>query len=258
MFFEWLVQTMNHWSPEYVWGLVLLFCFGSIVFMFRTMGHVGLYVFIAVAMIGASIQVMKQVQFSVYAHPIPLGTILFSSTYLCTDILAEYYGRDAARRGVMVGFIASLLFAVLMLLTMGYRPLSPDDGIQQHMVAIFMQTPALFCAGMTAYLISQYNDVWIFLAIKRLTRGHMLWLRNNVSTCVSGFIDNCIFSFLAFRIFAPHPVAWDELWFSYILGTYGLRVAISLLQTPFMYLTRVLKPDSADIKSPSTKSKTKG
>jgi hypothetical protein len=33
-------------------------------------------------------------------------------------------------------------------------------------------------------------------------------------------------------------VGIEPLIFTYILGTYGLRVAIALLDTPFMYLSR--------------------
>jgi hypothetical protein len=43
---------------------------------------------------------------------------------------------------------------------------------------------------------------------------------------------------LAWVVFAPEPVGWEALFFTYILGTYGLRVVLSLLDTPFMYLSR--------------------
>src|SRR3546814_15841390 len=76
---------------------------------------------IAVAVVGANVQVVKAVQFGIYDTPVGLGTVLFSSTYLCTDILMEHYGREAARRGVLLGFAVYLFWTVLMVLTMGDR-----------------------------------------------------------------------------------------------------------------------------------------
>src|SRR3546814_14286238 len=99
---------------------------------------------------------------------------------------------------------------------------------------LFMPMPALFGAGMTSYLISQLNDGWIYQSIRRLTGQRALWLRNNGSTMISALIDNTIFSVLAWVVLAPQPIGWEPLVFTYILGTYGLRVMLALLDTPFM------------------------
>src|SRR3546814_676202 len=145
---------------------------------------------IAVAVVGANVQVVKAVQFGIYDTPVALGTVLFSSTYLCTDILMEHYGREAARRGVLLGFAVYLFWTVLMVLTMGYAPLTPEQAgeemawalpVQGALETLFMPVPAFFVAGMTAYLVSQFNDVWIYQAIRRLTGPRALWLRNNGS-----------------------------------------------------------------------------
>ena len=63
-------------------------------------GEIGLYIYSAIAIIVANIQVLKLVKFSFFSEPIALGTVLFASTFLCTDILAEYYGAKKARINV--------------------------------------------------------------------------------------------------------------------------------------------------------------
>ena len=55
---------------------------------------------------------------------------------------------------------------------------------------------------------------------------------------LSGLIDNAIFSVLAWVVFAAQPMEWQPLVFTFILGTYVLRVAVALLDTPFLYLAR--------------------
>ena len=49
-------------------------------------------------------------KFTFFLEPIALGTILFASTFLCTDILAEYYGSKKARTNIIIGFIGFLLY----------------------------------------------------------------------------------------------------------------------------------------------------
>ncbi len=244
-----LIEFLNGLAPEFVWVLMLLACFGAILLMLRAFGEVGLYTYVAVAVIGANIQVLKAVQFSVYSDPVALGTILFSSTYLCTDILAEHYGRAAARRAVWVGFSALLLFNVTMILNLGFAPLTAEQAgesmawalpMHRFMSALFTPAPALFAAGMIAYFISQFHDIWLFQAISKLTKRRHLWLRNNASTWVSALIDNAVFSVLAWVVFAADPIGWQPLIFTFILGTYLLRLLIALVDTPFVYLARYL------------------
>ncbi len=243
-----LIATLNQQPPEFVWLLMLLVCFSTILIMLRLFGTAGLYVYVAVGVIGANLQVLKVVQFSLYADPVALGTILFASTYLCTDILAEHYGREAARRAVWLGFASLLFFNVIMVLALGFSPLTPEQAgadmawalpTHEHLAALVTPAPALFAAGMIAYLLSQFHDIWLFRLLSRLTHQRHLWLRNNASTWISALIDNTVFSVLAWVVFAADPIAWQPLVFTYILGTYWLRVVVAALDTPFVYMARL-------------------
>ncbi len=242
-----LIELLNRQPPELIWLLTLLLCFGAIVLLLRLFGHEALYVYVAVAIIGANIQVLKPVQFAAFADPVALGTILFASTFLCTDILAEHYGAAAARKAVWLGFASLLLFNLTMVLTLGFAPLTEAQAgagmawalpVHGQMQALFTPAPALFAAGMLSYLISQHHDIWLFRLLSRLTGKRHLWLRNNASTLISGLIDNTIFSVLAWVVFAPDPIGWRPLIFTFILGTYALRVVVAVLDTPFVYAAR--------------------
>lgn len=126
--FDALIFLLQSLSPDFVLPLMVLLAFGGLLVMLRYFGESGLYVFIALAIIAANIQVQKVVQFGFYLQPVALGTVLFSSSYLATDILNEYFGTRAARRGVMVGFAASIFWLCIMLLTVGYAPLTPEQA----------------------------------------------------------------------------------------------------------------------------------
>ncbi len=246
-----LVLWLQMLSPDLLTVVHAVLCFGAILLALRLFGAAGLQAYVVVAVIGANVQVLKPVQFAAYADPVALGTVLFASTYLATDILTEWYGRAAARRAVWLGFAGFLFWTVMMVLTLGHRPLTAEEageglawalGVHDAMALLFTPAPAFFVAGMIAYLTSQFTDIWIYQAIRRLTRERHLWLRNNLSTWLSALVDNTVFSLFAWVILAPEPMAFEPLVFTYILGTYLLRVGLALLDTPFMYLARLIVP----------------
>lgn len=245
-----LIETLNGLPPEVVSLLLLLTCFFAIGMLYRFFGSDGLFVYIAVAIVAANIHVLKATKFYLFPEPVALGTVLFGTTYLCTDLLSEFYGRKKAMRGVMLGFAAGILMTALMIFAIGYRPLSAAQGDEfqwaidnhNHISKLFSPAPALLLAGMIAYLTSQLHDVWIYEKIKKWTDGKHLWLRNTVSTCISGLIDNTIFSVLAWVILAEQPMEWRVVIMTYILGTYLFRVVVAILDTPMMYLLRAICP----------------
>ena len=86
----------------------------------------------------------------------------------------------------------------------------------------------MLIGGWTSYAVSQHLDVWIFHKIKEKTKGKHLWLRNNVSTLISQFIDTLIFITIVFYGVCP---LWNA-----IFGQYIIKVIIALLDTPIVYL----------------------
>lgn len=251
-----MVAAMNALPPEAMWIVMVLSAFAATLAMTRFFGALGLSVMVVVGVIGANIQVVKLVQFGVFADPVALGTVLFSMTYLSTDILSEYYGKAAARRAVWLGFAGYLVFVLFNMATLGFAPLTEAQagdaygwalGTQGAMETLFLPQPVFFIAAMAAYLVSQNWDVFVFSRLRRATGGRMLWLRNNLSTASSALIDNIVFSALAFYLLAPDPVPFDALVFTFILGTYALRLTVALLDTPVVYAARfALPPEDRD------------
>ncbi|MHA1539759.1 MAG: queuosine precursor transporter [Alphaproteobacteria bacterium] len=248
---ETLVMLMNGLPTVAVSLIMILVAFSAVLIMLRLFGEVGLYLFVVIGIIAANLLVLKIVKFPFYTHPVALGTELFAITYLCTDILSEYFSKEHAKKAVWLGFSSFFVMTILMMIGMGYAPVSLEmAGAEMgwavenhdHIKALFLPAPAIFIASMAAYLTSQFHDIWCFKKISQLTNGRYLWLRNNVSTAISALIDNIIFSTLAWVVLSPNPVETKTLIFTYILGTYLLRLAISVLDTPFIYLARFALP----------------
>ena len=240
-FFINLTSYLSTLNTFLVWIIMLIFCFSSILIFLKLFGYVGLYVYSALAVIIGNIQVLKTVDFFYSPEPVALGTVLFASTFLCTDILSEHFGKNKAKKNVLIGFFGFLFMTIIMLITIGFNP-SSNDWVQDSLVNVFTPMSRFFIASMIAYLASQYFDVWIYSVIKSLTMNKFLWLRNNLSTIISSLVDNTVFSLLAWIILNPNPETLYDVIMIYIFGTYILRIFIAIIDTPFMYLSKNFLP----------------
>lgn len=162
---------------------------------------------------------------------VPAGVIVYSTTFLVTDIISEMYGKEVAKKAVICGFVANIIALMSINLVLFWEPAPFALETSQAFSKALSQTPRIVFASMVAYLISQMHDVYAFHFWKKVTKGKHLWLRNNASTIVSQAIDTSIFITLAFYgVFPLETIA------GMIVGQYVVKVLIALLDTPFMYL----------------------
>jgi len=203
-----------------------------VILAFKLFGKTGLYITIAMSIILANIQVIKIIE--IFGITITLGNILYGSIFLSTDLLSEFYGKKAARKGVWIGFFVIIVAMIYMQISLMFKP-SPDDFIQPHMEAIFSFFPRIILASMVAYLISQMHDVWAYHFWKKKTKGKYLWVRNNASTLISQLIDSVIFCAIAFLGVFPMPVFWQIL-----ITTYIFKLIVGVVDTPFIYFAKYI------------------
>lgn len=254
-----LVAGLNALPTEAMLVIELAVVFSLIPLVLRPFGAAGMFIFIAIGIVAANVQVLKAATFAFYAAPIPLGTVAFSATYIATDVLTEYYGRAVARKAVWLGFSAMLLMTVMMILAMGYKPMGAEEaqasGMEwalpnaEHIAALYMPQATLLIAGLTSYLISQFNDIFVFQKIRQWTGPGQLWARACGSTAVSALVDNTVFSTLAWMVFpwllGQHDQVVDlqTLIFTFILGTYWIRLFMAFVEAPFIYAARWFLPE---------------
>lgn len=160
---------------------------------------------------------------------VPAGVIVYSTTFLITDIICEMYGKEVAKKAVICGFLANIIALISINLVLIWEPASFALEVSEAFSVALSQTPRIVIASIVAYLISQIHDVYAFHFWKKVTRGKHLWLRNNASTIVSQAIDTSIFITLAF--YGKFPIA------EMIFGQYVVKVIIALLDTPFVYVS---------------------
>lgn len=219
-------------SNEILW-LTFLVCDMSIVLlMYYFWGRIGLFSSVTFSLIIANIQVIKLID--LFGLTTTLGNILYASAFLSTDILSEFYSKKDAQKAVFLGFITLVLSTLYMQVALLYTP-NISDTSQVHLEQLFSFFPRLTIASLTAYMLSQITDVWLYHTIRHITQTRFLWLRNTASTLTSQFLDTIVFTFIAF--WGVHPM---HILIELIVTTYIFKAIISIADTPFMYIARFI------------------
>ena len=113
-----------------------------------------------------------------------------------------------------------------------------SQSVHNAIETLAFYSPIFVIGSITAYLISQTFDVWLFNKFKELTKGKYLWLRNNLSTLSSQALDTFIYTFVW--------VIAGELSFiaalSIALTKYVFKVIIAIMDTFYIYFVRNWTP----------------
>lgn len=161
------------------------------------------------------------------------GNVLYASIYLGTDIISEYYGKKEAQRAVFIGFFISIFFLIASRFILMFKP-APWDLYHGSMAHLFTPVWRIIGASMLAYILSQNLDVISYIWLKTKYPRH-LWLRNNASTWTSQIMDTVVFCTAAFA-----GVYETNVLLGIILSTYILKIIVAALDTPFLYLTKLV------------------
>jgi uncharacterized integral membrane protein (TIGR00697 family) len=215
---------------ELLWIGLLLVSFLTVILAYKLFGKTGLYVWTAVGVILANIQVMKTIQ--VFGLVTAMGNVIYSSLFLVTDILNENYSKKDAQKAVWIGFFVLIATTIIMQISIQFIP-DESDFLSEHITAIFSVLPRIAFASLIAYLISQSHDVLFYAHLKSRHRVRYLWLRNNLSTVTSQLLDNTIFTLIAF----VGVFSWDVI-VQIFLTSFVLKVVVAACDTPFVYLAR--------------------
>ena len=162
---------------------------------------------------------------------ISVGVLPYPITFLITDLISEIFGKKKANQVVTAGIFASF-FSMGIVLLADLAPAIPSSPVDDQLFnKVFALSPIAVLASMIAYLCAQYVDIAIYHFWKRLTKGRMLWLRNNFSTFSSQIIDTftvvgllCVFG----------VIPWD-MFYGLVVSGVIFKIFIAFLDTPLLY-----------------------
>lgn len=186
------------------------------------------------------------------------GVLLWPVVFVMTDIINEYFGMRGVR---MLSYMAAGLIAyafLMVFLSMHLQPAGfwhytavenpadppfqlPDGSpivagsanTQTAFTLIFGQGLWIIIGSLTAFLVGQLVDVFVFHRLKRITGNRAIWLRSTGSTLVSQLIDSFVVLFVAFYLSGRFD-------FSTVLAigvvNYIYKFALAIVMTPFLYV----------------------
>ena len=182
--------------------------------------------------------------FGNHLFELSVGILPYPLTFLITDLISEIYGKKKANQVVITGIFASF-FSMAILLIANRVPAienSPIDDLTFNKV--FALSPIAVLASMIAYLLAQFVDIRIYHFWKRLTRGKMLWLRNNFSTFSSQLIDTILVVVLLSFF---DVLEWSLFW-GLVISGFLFKVLVAAIDTPILYFFVFILRKTFDLK----------
>ena len=193
------------------------------------------------------------IPFSSQTLSFSVALFIFPLTFLITDAITEVKGKKEAKQFFQIGLICLVFIFLYSTLAVNLPPAKRFDteafpgagfGKVEAYNFIFSSSIRIMLGSFAAFSVSQFFDITVFSKLKKVTDGKYLWLRNNLSTISSQFIDTAVFYLVAF-IKLPFSVpllgieAGSGLDFDFIfrlfIPYYILKVMFGLLDTPFVY-----------------------
>lgn len=192
-----------------------------------------MYVWIPVALIIANILTAKNID--IFGVSTTMGTLMFASVYLATDIINEKYGMKESIKALNIGIILLILFTIITQVSLVFKP-NAFDFINGSLKDVFSINLRITIASVVMCYLSNMLDIHLFEKIKSKTGNGKLWLRNNVATIVSNCLENYLFIFMAF-------VGIYDIKTILVIATTTsiIECIIALLDTPFLYLSKSWK-----------------
>ncbi|MES2730507.1 MAG: queuosine precursor transporter [Bacteroidota bacterium] len=176
------------------------------------------------------------------------GVIIWPVVFITSDIINEYFGKAGVRRisYLTVMFIAYafvVIYAVTLLppaqfwLDVNNTASGQPFNINAAFIKVFSQGLNIIIASISAFLIGQLLDVYVFHALRKLTGGSKIWLRATGSTLISQLVDSFWVLTVAFYVFGDWSLK-QVIAVGIINYIYKFTVAIVL--TPLLYVAHNL------------------
>ncbi|MGQ0826842.1 MAG: queuosine precursor transporter [Bacteroidota bacterium] len=163
-----------------------------------------------------------------------IGIIPWPVVFLTTDLINEYYGKAGVRRlSIITASLIAYAFIILFCAMKIPAAVGISSVTDEQFFAVFGQSMWIIIGSITAFLVAQFVDVFIFWLLRDKTGGKMIWLRSTGSTIVSQLIDTFIVAGIGFWL--PGKVDLNT-YINMALTGYTFKLIIAVALTPLIYV----------------------
>lgn len=173
------------------------------------------------------------------------GAVIWPIVFISTDIINEYFGKKGVKKiSLLTAGLIAYSFLVISLVTIltpadfwldvnANTPDGDEFDINYAFNTIFRQGLGIILGSLTAFLLGQLIDVYVFQKLRSITGPDKIWLRATGSTLVSQFIDSFVVLGIAFYVFGNWSISQI---IAVGLINYIYKFGIAILLTPLLYL----------------------
>lgn len=207
-------------------ALEIVVVFGMLLFCNKFLGKEGVIAWVGIATVLANILTAKNA--TIFGLSTAIGTVLFASTFLATDILSEKYSEESAKKAVYIGLFSDIVLILCTQIALRYIP-SEIDFAHVPMKELFSLNLRISVASAVMYFVANMADVYIFNKMK--ANGGRMWVRNNVSTILCNCLENFGFFALAYvGVFDIKTIV------TIAVSTSIIEMLVAVCDTPFLYI----------------------
>ena len=172
-----------------------------------------------------------------------VGVLPWPVVFVLTDIINEYYGVKGVRfLSILTAALISFAFIIFYFAiktspdTAWWITSYKDAGIpnmQAAFAGIFGQGMNIIVGSLSAFIIGQIADAFVFRRIKVFTGEKGIWMRATLSTLISQLIDSFVVTYIAFYVFRGVDFGQCTAW---AMTSYTYKFIIAILFTPVVYI----------------------
>lgn len=203
-------------------------CFGLMLIVDKMFKKDGLVVWISIASVLANLIVCKT--FNIFGYTSSLANVLFSSTFLASNILSAKYGKEYSIKAIKMSLMSIIGYIICTQISLLYIPDSTDIA-HDSMKLLFSFSLRTSIASFTMYYLGNMLNVYIFDKLKNKIKNN-LGLTNFISTVIGNCTENFLFNTLAF-------LGIFDLGTCISIALIGsvIEIFVASLSTPFMFLS---------------------
>jgi uncharacterized integral membrane protein (TIGR00697 family) len=171
------------------------------------------------------------------------GAIIWPVVFVTSDLINEYFGKPGVKRisylaAFFIGYSFLVIFLTIKLPPAEWWLDANSKDLQGNYFnvdfafnKILGQGQRIIIGSLSAFLLSQFVDVFVFQRLRKFTGQKLLWLRATGSTLVSQFIDSFVVLYIAFiGIFS------GEQLIAIGITNYIYKFSVAILLTPLIYI----------------------
>jgi uncharacterized integral membrane protein (TIGR00697 family) len=168
------------------------------------------------------------------------GAIIWPVVFITTDLINEYFGKPGVKR---ISYLTALLIMYAFIVVFISMKLPPADwwieskdsegnviNMSMAFNKILGQGQRIIIGSLSAFLLGQLVDVFVFHKLREATGSKWLWLRSTGSTLVSQLVDSFVVLFIAF-----YGVFTTDQIIAIAITNYLYKFTVAIVLTPLIY-----------------------